>query len=106
MLYKRGADIILSGHAHRYERYAPVTPRGKHSARGIRQFIVGTGRAPGAQKGPIFLARMRAKKIGTPGVLKLRLGSGSYRWKFAPRRAGPSPTRAGTGATNSSLPRG
>jgi hypothetical protein len=104
MLYKRGADIILSGHAHRYERYAPVTPRGKHSARGIRQFIVGTGRAPGAQEGPIFLARMRAKKIGTPGVLKLRLGSGSYRWKFAPRRAGPSPTRAGTGATNSSLP--
>ena len=53
ILHNRNADVILSAHAHRYERYAPMTPRGKRSARGIRQFIVGTGGAPGgAQKGP------------------------------------------------------
>ena len=64
ILHKRGADVILSGHTHRYERFAPITPKGKRANRGIRQFIVGTG--------------------GAPGVLKLRLGSGFYRWKFVP----------------------
>jgi hypothetical protein len=84
ILHKRDADVVLSGHAHRYERYAPITPRGKRSDRGIRQFIVGTGGAPGGnQKGPND-PRVRAKKIGAPGVLKLRLGPGSYRWKFVP----------------------
>ena len=82
ILFRRGADVVLSGHAHRYERYAPVTPKGRRSAKGIRQFIVGTGGAPGeTPKGPND-PRVRAKKIGTPGVLKLRLGPGSYRWKF------------------------
>jgi hypothetical protein len=43
-LYDQHADVILSGNAHRYERYAPLTPSGERSsARGIRQFIVGTG---------------------------------------------------------------
>jgi len=85
ILHNRGADVILSAHAHRYERFAPMTPSGKRSVkRGIRQFIVGTGGAPGqAQKGPND-PRMQAKRVGTPGVLKLRLGSGSYRWKFVP----------------------
>jgi acid phosphatase type 7 len=84
ILHNRGADVILSGHAHRYERFAPITPRGKRSPRGIRQFIVGTGGAPGGtQKGPND-PRVQAKRIGTPGVLKLKLGSGHYRWKFVP----------------------
>ena len=84
ILNKRDADVILSGHAHRYERYAPMTPRGKRSDRGIRQFIVGTGGAPGgAQKGPED-PNVQAKNLGTPGVLKLRLGSGFYRWRFVP----------------------
>jgi alkaline phosphatase len=84
ILDNRGADVILSAHAHRYERFAPMTPSGKRANRGIRQFIVGTGGAPGgAQKGPKH-PHVQAKRIGTPGVLKLRLGSGFYRWKFVP----------------------
>ena len=84
ILNKRDADVVLSGHAHRYERYAPMTPRGKRSDRGIRQFIVGTGGAPGGkQKGPDD-PNVQAKNLGTPGVLKLRLGSGFYRWRFVP----------------------
>jgi len=44
MLYAKGADVILSGHAHRYERHAPMTPEGLvDKTTGIRQFVVGTG---------------------------------------------------------------
>jgi hypothetical protein len=84
-LYNYHADVILNGHAHRYERYARITPSGaRSSARGIRQFIVGTGGAPGEfQRGPDE-PRVQAKKVDAPGVLKLDLGSGFYHWKFAP----------------------
>jgi hypothetical protein len=83
ILYDHHAEVILSGHAHRYERFARITPSGERSsARGIRQFIVGTGGAPGgSQKGPDE-PRVQAKKMDAPGVLKLDLGSGFYQWKF------------------------
>jgi acid phosphatase type 7 len=83
ILYNHHADVILNGNTHRYERFARITPGGKRSsARGIRQFIVGTGGAPGEpQHGPNEL-RVQAKKVGAPGVLKLSLGSGFYRWRF------------------------
>jgi len=85
ILYDHHADVILNGHAHRYERFARITPSGaRSSARGIRQFIVGTGGAPREpQQGPDE-PRVQAKKIGAPGVLKLKLGSGFYHWKFVP----------------------
>ena len=85
ILYNHHADVILNGHAHRYERFARITSSGKRSsARGIRQFIVGTGGAPGgSQKGPDE-PRVQAKKVDAPGVLKLKLGSGFYRWRFVP----------------------
>jgi hypothetical protein len=85
ILYNHHADVILSGHAHRYERFARITPSGERSsARGIRQFIVGTGGARGEpQQGPDE-PRVQAKKVGAPGVLKLHLGSGFYHWRFVP----------------------
>jgi hypothetical protein len=85
ILYNHHAEVILNGDAHRYERFARITPSGKRSsARGIRQFIVGTGGAPGgSQKGPDE-PRVQAKKLDAPGVLKLELGSGFYQWKFVP----------------------
>src|SRR5215210_3051265 len=54
ILYDHHAEVILSGHAHRYERFAPITPSGaRSSARGIRHFIVGTsGKLGGTQQGP------------------------------------------------------
>ena len=84
-LYNHHAEVILNGHAHRYERFARITPSGaRSSARGIRQFIVGTGGAPGGtQHGPNE-PHVQSKKIGAPGVLKLKLGSGFYHWKFVP----------------------
>ena len=96
ILYDRSADVILSGHAHRYERFRPITPNGEpDSANGIRQFIVGTGGAPGeGQIGPDD-PNVQRKKLGTPGVLKLNLGAGFYHWKFV-HIAGKTFTDSGT----------
>ena len=45
-LYNANADVVLGGHAHDYERFAPQNPSGQlDTARGIRQFVVGTGGA-------------------------------------------------------------
>ncbi len=84
MLHDRDADVILAGHAHRYERFRPITPNGTPSPNGIRQFIVGTGGEPGGvQYGPND-PNMQVKKTDTPGVLRLNLRAGSYTWKFVP----------------------
>ena len=85
MLHDRGADVILSGHAHRYERHAPMTPAGEPSANGIRQFVVGTGGADGGDD--IYRSQapnLQRVKVGTPGVLRLNLRADSYAWKFVP----------------------
>ncbi len=45
-LYKAGADVIVNGHDHDYERFAPQDPDGAPDRRlGIREFVVGTGGA-------------------------------------------------------------
>jgi acid phosphatase type 7 len=85
MLHDRGADVILSGHAHRYERHAPMTPGGKRSANGIRQFVVGTGGADGGTEiHEDQTPNLQVVEVGTPGVLRLNLRSDSYAWKFVP----------------------
>jgi hypothetical protein len=97
ILYDHRADVILSGHAHRYERYAPIRPGGVvDQQNGIRQFIVGTGGNSGG--GEIYRGQapgLQVVKLGTPGVLKLHLGSGFYHWKFVPI-AGKTFTDSGT----------
>ncbi len=84
ILYNRGAEVILAGHAHRYERYAKITPGGARSANGIRQFIVGTGGEPGGTYNGPDHPDMQVMERNTPGVLRLNLRAGSYRWKFVP----------------------
>jgi len=97
ILYNHNADVILSGHAHRYERYAPITPWGaRNSQNGIRQFVAGTGGNSGG--GEIYYGQapgLQVVKLGTPGVLKLNLGAGTYQWKFVPI-AGKTFTDTGT----------
>jgi hypothetical protein len=103
VLYERNADVILSGHAHYYERFARQRPDGtKDLSRGIREFVVGTGGAP--PENPMTSPRVAnsvvdsEKSPGTTayGVLRLRLSAGSYAWKFLPV-AGESFTDSGTG---------
>ena len=79
-----GADLVLSGDAHDYERFAPQDPGGKlDPARGIRQFVVGTG-------GVFFTGwssvkpNSEVRQNNTFGVLFLTLRPGSYEWRFVP----------------------
>jgi Calcineurin-like phosphoesterase len=84
ILYRHNAEVILAGHAHRYERYAKLTPGGARSANGIRQFIVGTGGEPGGTYSGPDHPDMQVMKRNTPGVLRLNLRADSYAWKFVP----------------------
>src|SRR5215213_3755359 len=84
-LYAKGADVILSGHAHRYERHARMTPEGLvDPANGIRQFVVGTGGEPGGSViDPNQVPKNVLEKVVLDfGVIKLDLDAGSYRWSF------------------------
>lgn len=83
-LYEYGADVVLSGHAHSYERFAPQAPWGKADpSHGIRQFVVGTGGA-GYYRIGSARANSQVRNANTFGVLKLTLKSDSYNWQFIP----------------------
>jgi hypothetical protein len=82
MLDEAGAEIIINGHDHVYERFAPRTGKGElGKARGIRQFIVGTG---GRSLYPF--SRIEAgHEAGDDkhfGFLLLSLKSSTYTWEF------------------------
>lgn len=83
-LYAAGADVVLSGHDHNYQRFAPQDPNGRADPkRGIRQFVVGTG---GKSFYPIEspIENGEVYNDDTFGVLKLKLGEGGYEWHFIP----------------------
>ena len=83
-LYAARADLVLAGHEHFYERFAPQGPLGNPDpARGIRQIIVGTG---GRQYDKIGkpIQNSEVRESGTYGVLKLTLAQGKYSWEFIP----------------------
>ena len=83
-LYDYGADVILNGHDHTYERFAPQSPNGQaDSSRGIRQFVVGTGGA-GLYPFPSIQPNSQVRNNTTYGVLKLTLHATSYDWQFIP----------------------
>jgi hypothetical protein len=82
-LYDDGAELVLNGHDHNYERFAPQTPSGAADANGIREIVVGTGgrtlRAFSAT-----VANSQVRNSDTFGVLKLTLAADSYAWQFIP----------------------
>lgn len=83
ILYDGGADLVLNGHEHHYERFLPQTPAGAaDSARGVAQIIAGTGgadlRSVDAQLAPNSAYQIH----GRHGVLKLTLGASEYRHAF------------------------
>jgi hypothetical protein len=83
ILYDAGVDVVMSGHDHMFERFAPQDPDGRlDRTRGIREFVAGTGGAPLYQPGtPRPNSEVR---ISTFGVLKLSLASDGYEWEFMP----------------------
>jgi hypothetical protein len=82
MLYEANADLVLNGHDHLYERFAPQAADGRNDpARGIREFIVGTGGVP-LYPFTSVKPNSEARINDTFGVLKLALLADSYQWEF------------------------
>ena len=83
VLYDAGAEIALSGHDHFYQRFAPQDADGRlDRARGIRQFVVGTG---GAGLYGLVSIQANSEAWGSAhGVLRLILHAASYEWEFQP----------------------
>lgn len=83
-LYEYGADVVLTGHEHFYERYAPQNPNGVlDEARGIRQFIIGTGGRQ-LRKFATIHPNSVMRNSDTFGVVKFTLHPTSYDWEFIP----------------------
>ena len=82
VLFRAGVDVVLNGHEHNYERFAPLDPSGRHAPhRGVREFVVGTG---GASLYPLGRGiRGSQRRIDDRwGVLRLDLRPGRYTWRF------------------------
>jgi hypothetical protein len=95
-LYDYGADVVLNGHDHTYERFALQNPSGQADpTRGIREFIAGTGGA-GLYPFPNIQPNSEVRNNTAHGVLKLTLHATSYNWEFIPI-AGQTFTDAGSG---------
>ena len=94
--YTAGVDIVLSGHEHIYERFAPQRADGTADpARGVREFVVGTGGA-GLYAIGRPLPNSEFRNNATWGVLRLTLEQGRYSWRFVPVGGGDA-IDSGTG---------
>lgn len=83
-LYDANAELLLVGHAHNYQRWSPLNPTGApDAARGIRQFVVGTGGRASHEVSPPD-PRQEIANDDTFGVLRLLLSSGGFTWQFQP----------------------
>lgn len=95
-LYAHGVEVVMNGHHHQYERFAPQDPDGRlDGARGIREFVIGTG---GSElywfTPPVANSEVRAS---VHGVFKLTLQPSAYTWEFIPI-PGTSFRDSGTGS--------
>jgi acid phosphatase type 7 len=91
-LYQFDADVVLNGHRHNYERLAPMDPNGNlNLARGIRQWVVGTGgKNQGIVADPFInvLPTSEAREGQTYGILELTLHPDGYTFAFVPELGG------------------
>lgn len=82
LLHDNGADVVITGHDHGYQRFAPSNADGEADPlTGIRQFVAGMGGAglyQFASDHPLIETRDNT----THGVLRLDLAPGSYTWEF------------------------
>ncbi|CDG81208.1 metallophosphoesterase family protein [Janthinobacterium agaricidamnosum] len=83
VLYDAGAELVLSGHDHDYERFAAQDAHGQADQRGMRQFVVGTG---GAFLTPFLrlAPHSEVRDSRSHGVLRLDLYDDGYQWAYLP----------------------
>ncbi len=81
VLASAGADVVLNGHDHDYERFAPLDAQGLAADKGIREFVVGSG---GAQLTPFLLVKdhSEVRDDHTYGILEIELHRDAYDWRF------------------------
>jgi hypothetical protein len=83
-LYAAHADLVLAGHEHSYERFAPQDPEGQADTdHGIREIVIGTGGKSHDLLG-FATPNSEVRDWQTYGVLKLTLSTGKYTWEFIP----------------------
>jgi hypothetical protein len=82
--YDAGVELVLSGHDHDYERFAPLDATGAlDPSMGVREFVVGTGGA-GLLTMNAALPNSEVRQSASWGVIRLVLGSGAFEWEFIP----------------------
>jgi hypothetical protein len=87
-LYRAGAEVVVNGHDHDYERFAPQAPDGRADPRrGIRAFVVGTGGVNLRQFATVQ-PNSEVRHNSSFGVLLLELRPDGYGWRFAPTGGG------------------
>jgi acid phosphatase type 7 len=93
LLNAAGTELILAGHDHNYERFAPINANGERRDDGFREIVVGTS---GANLRPIANVKPHSKvrNADTFGVLQLTLSLDAYSWEFVPE-AGETFTDSG-----------
>ena len=97
-LYKGRADVVINGHDHSYERFAPQDPEGKPDPQyGIREFVVGTGGKNSHRSFATPKPNSEVRNADTFGVLKLTLHPHDYEWQFV---AEAGKTFTDSGSTN------
>ena len=105
-LYAARADLMLVGHEHSYERFAPQDPDGQPDPKnGIREIVVGTG---GRSHDPLGLATPNSEQRNsdTFGVLKLTLSPEKYTWEFIPVNGEEGYHDSGEGTCHNAAPLG
>jgi hypothetical protein len=83
LLNQYGVDVVLNGHDHIYERFAPQDADGRATSNGIREFIAGTGGYSLYDRAS-FQPNSEVFENHTWGVLKFTLKTNSYEWEFVP----------------------
>jgi alkaline phosphatase len=93
-LHAAASDVVLVGHDHLYERFAPQTPAGVADPNGIRQFTVGTG---GYQLYSSERVAPNSEVLidDRLGILQLTLQPDSYEWRFLTVDGGEADTGTG-----------
>jgi hypothetical protein len=88
-LQAAGADVVLNGHHHVYERFARQDSEGRADPAGMREFIVGTGGGPHHHFEGSVAPNSEIRQQGTWGVLQLTLHPDRYEWRFVATAGDP-----------------
>lgn len=84
-LYDHDAEIVMTGHNHNYERFAPLDPEGQLDLeRGVREFVVGTGGGGDPYEFGDTVPHSEQRGQDAYGVLRLVLRPDGYDWQFVP----------------------